>query len=66
MINPRRAGSRDLMGGQEPKPGVRAAWVPRCPDTNKILLPVEVGRNWAVMVALAEIYTRCLLGANPL
>lgn len=54
------------MGGQEPKPGVRAAWVPRCPDTNKILLPVEVGRNWAVMVALAEIYTRCLLGANPL
>lgn len=53
----------DLVGGQEPKPGVRTAWVPGRPDTNQVLLLVEVGRDWAVMVALAETYARCPFGA---
>ena len=55
----------DLVGGLDLDPVARAAWSPRGQNTNQVLLPVEVKKEWLPMVTQAATYARCLFSASP-
>lgn len=55
----------DLVGGLGINPDERFAWSPTDPYTNQILLPVEVGKDWASVVIQAAKCARCLFDVDP-
>jgi len=55
----------DLVGGLDLVLGERVAWSPQDSLTKQALLPVEVKENWALMVAQAATYARCLFSDSP-
>jgi hypothetical protein len=55
----------DLVGGLYLAPGDCVAWSPQSSLTKQVLLPVEVGADWAPIVNQAATYARRLFSASP-